>query len=99
MAPSDLAIASDGVIRRRHRTSGGAEALKIIQVTRSPGGALHRDQMIPSADAERDAGKLARDRCAGELVVGRIAVDACDPLHDVQVAEARLEPEVRSLPE
>lgn len=76
---------------RRRRVAEGT------QVARPTGCSFHGHQVIESAHTERDAVQLARDRVGGERRVSRFGLDPGDPLHDVEVSEARREPEVGAL--
>ena len=75
----------------------GPEALKVVEVARPAGRALHRDQMLEATDAQRDTVEFAFDRLRGERFARRLRIDARDPLHDVEIAQARFQPEVGAL--
>src|SRR4051794_6303282 len=82
---------------RRTARSGrrsGPETLEVVEIARAARGALHGDEVREPAHAKRDAVELALDRLPRELGVGVLGVDTSDPLHDVEIAKARLEAEV-----
>jgi hypothetical protein len=76
--------------------SVGSEAVQVIEISRAAGSALHRDEIRKAADAYRYAVELTGDGIGGECLVCGVGFDAGHPLHDVEVAEPGLEPEVRS---
>ena len=74
--------------------SSRAETLQIIEVAGASSCSLHRDEVVEAADAHANPVEMALDRTGREGRVRRICVDAGNPLHDVEVAQPRLEPEV-----
>src|ERR1700759_2963404 len=80
--------------RRRSGRSGEREMLEVEQILRAAGGLLHQAELPQRADAERLALEVDGD---GGLVEGLervLGFDAGDPLHHVERAEARAQPEV-----
>src|SRR4051795_729222 len=78
----------------RESVASSAEFLKVDQVLRPAGSALHLHQVVARAHAHAASAQAGVDSPAREMLERQIAGDARDPLHDVEASEPGLEDEI-----